>query len=191
LRSLGRYEAYRDEVCDGYNEPPIEALPFLKVPAYTAIVFLSLSVVAVVFAILTLMAAILFVWHSIKGKGRKLPSHSDDGNNTTTSDPEPFIIPSAPELPNLDEPKIVKVKSFMAKRPSNLKLIIPPPPTPTFISIPDQPEEVPLEPIAPAVGGRGGDIPPGPGRDAGNELGRGNPDNGPPGGEIPFNKGFH
>jgi len=46
LKELGRWETYRDQVCEGYNGPPIPWLPFLDTNMIMAVVMLTLSFVA-------------------------------------------------------------------------------------------------------------------------------------------------
>lgn len=62
MKEAGQWDAFLDRVCVGWVDPKAKAISFLQDPQLTTILFITLSIVAAISSIISLMFAIRFMW---------------------------------------------------------------------------------------------------------------------------------
>lgn len=126
MKDAGQWDDFLDKVCEGWVDPKAKTISFLQDPQLTTTLFISLSIVAAVSSVISLMFALRFMWvlyRRARRTGVVASSSFVNLSEIRNTQPRPRHL----ELDALDDSKLVSPgPPFPRRAPSTRSLYLPP-----------------------------------------------------------------
>ena len=142
MKSIGKWDEFKGQVCEGYHEPLIPALSFITAPHILATTFFALSATVVILIAVLIALILLLVSCKLVRKGPKKSPKLVTPPRVKVMEPSPIFLtkPKDSALPKTSVESEVTFRPrgvYWNKRPATLSLHIPPPLPPRPLLRPD------------------------------------------------------
>ena len=142
MKSIGKWDEFKGQVCEGYHEPLIPALSFITAPHILATTFFALSATVIILLAVLIAMILLLVCCKLIRKGPKKSPKLVTPHRVKVMEPSPIFLtkPRDSELPKTSVESEVTFRPrgvYWNKRPTTLSLHIPPPLPPRPLLRPD------------------------------------------------------
>lgn len=142
MKLIGKWDEFKDQVCEGYREPLMPVLSFITTPHIVATTFFALSATIIILIAVLIALIVLVVSFKLVRKGSKKSPKLVTPPRVKVMEPTPIVLtqPKQSEMPTTSVQSEVTFRprgAYWNKRPTTLSLHIPPPLPPRPLLRPD------------------------------------------------------